>query len=176
MVAGCQYDAGAEEVPQCPTGLPVCNTETHNCQAAAGSTRLEKLVFSSHSCQDCSREGLNMTLVGSDMILPQPRCKTVDLDHPDLPDFQSKSTFIANEAEQDLGWGNCWKAALEGRVLEAEVVWTGQGTWQPDSICYDWDKVTNKVFVCSFSPGTALSYGEAAQGSCRAGETTSCPS
>ena len=117
-----------------------------------------------------------MTLVGSDNLLPQPRCKTVDLDHPDLPDFQSKSTFLATVAEQDLGWGNCWKAALEGRVLEAEVVWTGEGTWRPDNVCYDWDKVTNKVFVCSFAPGTALQYGEAAQGTCRAGETTSCPS
>ena len=68
------------------------------------------------------------------------------------------------------------QAALEGRVLEAEVVWTGEGTWRPDNVCYDWDKVTNKVFVCSFAPGTALQYGEAAQGTCRAGETTSCPS
>ena len=56
------------------------------------------------------------------------------------------------------------------------MVWTGEGTWRPDNICYDWDKVTNRVFVCTFSPGTALSYGEAAQGTCRAGETTSCPS
>ena len=45
-------------------------------------------------------------------------------------------------------------------MLEAEVVWTGEGTWRPDNICYDWDKVTNKVFVCTFAPGTALSYGE----------------
>ena len=112
LVAGCQFSAGDEEVPRCPAGLPVCNTETHNCQASPGSTRLEKLVFTSHSCQGCSREGLNMTLVGSDNLLPQPRCKTVDLDHPDIPDFQSESTFLATVAEQDLGWGNCWKVSL----------------------------------------------------------------
>ena len=109
VLTGCQFDAGSDSVPRCPAGRPVCNTETHHCQAQSGSTRLEKLVFTSHSCEGCTREGLNMSLAGSDMLLPQPRCKTVDLDHPDLPDFQSSSTFLANVAEQDLGWGNCWK-------------------------------------------------------------------
>ena len=50
-----------------------------------------------------------MTLVGDSVIDPQPRCKTVDLDHPNQVDFAAKSTFIADPSEQNLGWGNCWQ-------------------------------------------------------------------
>ena len=52
-----------------------------------------------------------MTIVGDSVIDPQPRCKTVDLDHPNQVDFAAKSTFNvdADHSEQNLGWGNCWK-------------------------------------------------------------------
>ena len=53
-----------------------------------------------------------MTLAGDSIIVPQPRCKTVDLDHPSQDDFTAKSTFIANAQEQNLGWENCWQVSL----------------------------------------------------------------
>ena len=50
-----------------------------------------------------------MSLAGDDIVLPQPRCKTVNLDHPDRLDFTATSTFNANIEEQHMGWENCWK-------------------------------------------------------------------
>lgn len=134
-----------------------------------------------------------MTLAGDSIITPQPRCKTVDLDHPTEVDFAAKSTFIANAEEQNIGWENCWqvltnqssifvgllhhfiKGALEGRIEQSTVTWTGEGTWMPESICYDWSKETNRVFVCTFSEGTSLSSGQSATGSCGAADGVSCP-
>ena len=106
---GCLHDYGSDQVPRCPQSLPVCNLQTHQCQADPGSTLLQEIVFTSHGCQGCTREGVNMTLTGNEIILPQPKCRTVDLDHPDQVDFKSKSTFVATTEEQDLGWANCWK-------------------------------------------------------------------
>ena len=67
-----------------------------------------------------------------------------------------------------------FQAPLEGSVMECEVVWTGEGTWRPASICYDWDKVTNRVFTCRFPQDTAVSYGQAAQATCSPAETLTC--
>ena len=58
--------------------------------------------------------------------------------------------------------------------MECEVVWTGDGTWRPVSICYDWDKVTSRVFTCTFPPGTALSRGEGAEGTCSPVDSLTC--
>ena len=106
---GCRYNASAPSVPRCPEDLPVCNSATHSCQAKPGSTLLNTIVFRSLDCEGCTREGVNMSLVGDDIVLPQPRCKTVNLDHPDRLDFTSESTFRATIEEQNLGWENCWK-------------------------------------------------------------------
>ena len=57
-----------------------------------------------------------MTLAGDSIIVPQPRCKTVDLDHPGQVDFAAKSTFIANAEEQNMGWENCWQV-LQSQAL-----------------------------------------------------------
>jgi len=116
-----------------------------------------------------------MTLAGDSDQIPQPRCKTVDLNHPDQVDFATKSTFTANAADHYMGWENCWKGALEGRIEQSTVTWTGEGTWMPESICYDWSKDSNRVFVCTFSEGTSLSSGQSATGSCGAADGTSCP-
>ena len=110
---GCGSDHGSDQVSSCPAPLPVCNPDTHQCQPARGSTLLETIVFTSDSCQGCTREGVNMTLTGNEIILPQPKCRTVDLDHPDQQDFQSQSTFVASGEEQDLGWANCYKVLAE---------------------------------------------------------------
>ena len=58
-----------------------------------------------------------MTLAGDSIITPQPRCKTVDLDHPNQVDFAAKSTFIANAEEQDIGWENCWQVSQSEILL-----------------------------------------------------------
>ena len=68
-----------------------------------------KIVFDSVGCDGCTKEGVNMTLVGTPLQIPEPRCKTVDLDHPNEVDYATKSTFVANGAEQNLGWENCWQ-------------------------------------------------------------------
>merc|ERR1711997_602982 len=106
---GCKYDSGSSEIPRCPVDQPDCNVDTHNCQASQGSTLLTQIVFSSKGCEGCTREGVNMTLAGDSNQIPQPRCKTVDLDHPDQVDFAAKSTFDATPAEQNMGWENCWQ-------------------------------------------------------------------
>ena len=135
-----------------------------------------------------------MTLVGSPNQIPEPKCKTVDLDHPSEVDFAAKSTFIANAAEQNLGWENCWqvngqtvyqkvvyihiytpKGALDGYVQQSTIVWTGEGTWMPESICYDWDKENNRVFVCTFAAGTSLTFGKSAMGTCGVADGLECP-
>jgi len=172
---GCKYDSGSSDIPRCPVGLDDCNVDTHNCQASPGSTLLTKIVFTSKGCNGCTKEGVNMTLAGDSIIVPQPRCKTVDLDHPSQDDFTAKSTFIANAQEQNLGWENCWQGALEGRIEQSTVTWTGEGTWMPENICYDWDKETNRVFICSFPEGTSLTTGQSATGSCGAASGVDCP-
>ena len=67
-----------------------------------------------------------------------------------------------------------FQAALEGVVRQCDVTWTGAGTWRPVSICYDWDKATTRVSICTFPPGTALSYGEVAQGTCSPADSLTC--
>ena len=64
---------------------------------------------------------------------------------------------------------------LDGYVQESTVVWTGEGTWKPKSICYDWDKEANRVFICTFPDGTALTTGQEAVGSCSISDGTDCP-
>ena len=68
-----------------------------------------------------------------------------------------------------------FKGPLDGYVQESSVVWTGEGTWSPKSICYDWDKEANRVFVCTFPDGTSLSNGQEAVGSCAISDSLDCP-
>ena len=63
-----------------------------------------------------------MTLVGDSIIVPQPRCKTVDLDHPDQVDFAAKGTFIADGSEQNLGWENCWQVKSVRKLINCTIV------------------------------------------------------
>ena len=50
-----------------------------------------------------------MSLAGSDIVVPQPRCRTVDLDHPGRDDFSYRSTFSTSQSEEIfMGWENCW--------------------------------------------------------------------
>ena len=58
-----------------------------------------------------------MTLAGDSNQIPQPRCKTVDLDHLNQVDFAAKSTFIANAEEQNIGWENCWQVSQSEILL-----------------------------------------------------------
>ena len=100
-------------------GQDDCNIDTHNCQANPGSTLLMKIVFTSAGCEGCTKEGVNMTLVGTPLLIPEPSCKTVDLDHPNDVDYASKSTFVANGAEQNLGWENCWQVRLKNLLFSS---------------------------------------------------------
>ena len=70
---------------------------------------------------------------------------------------------------------NIQQGALEGRIEASTVSWTGEGTWMPESICYDWSKETNKVFICTFPDGTSLTNGQSASGSCGVGAGLECP-
>ena len=63
-----------------------------------------------------------MTLAGDSIITPQPRCKTVDLDHPTEVDFAAKSTFIANAEEQNIGWENCWQVYINTSESDSIVL------------------------------------------------------
>merc|ERR1712050_641796 len=116
-----------------------------------------------------------MSLAGDSTQFPQPSCETVDLDHPLQEDFVSRSTFSASPEEPNIGWEDCWRSALEGRIEGAEVTWTGEGTWTPHTVCFDWDKETNRVFLCTFPPGTGLSWGESQSGSCEVYPGLECP-
>ena len=107
----------------------MCNIDTHNCQANPGSTLLMKIVFTSAGCEGCTKEGVNMTLVGTPLQIPEPRCKTVDLDHPNDVDYASKSTFVANGAEQNLGWENCWQVRLKNLLFSSFHISYLQGTF-----------------------------------------------
>ena len=53
------------------------------------------------------------------------------------------------------------------------MTWTGEGTWYPATVCYDWDKVNNKPFICSFQ-GASLSYGQSATGFCTVAPADTC--
>ena len=37
------------------------------------------------------------------------------------------------------------QSALEGQVSRAEVKWMGDGTWEPESVCFDWTNEDFKV-------------------------------
>merc|ERR1719323_2678061 len=93
-----------------------------------------------------------MTLTGSDNLIDPPKCRTVDLDHPNQVDYVSRGEFNAQPAEQDMGWDSCYQRGLEGEVIDAVVTWTGEGTWSPVQVCYDWDKDTNRISICTWSP------------------------
>jgi len=116
-----------------------------------------------------------MTLTGTFLQTPSPKCKTVDLDHPNRVDFMDSSQFLSIPSEQNYGWKNCFNGPLDGLVSAANVVWTGEGQWSPDTICYDWDKDTQVVSVCSFPAGTTLAYGESASATCTYTHGTDCP-
>jgi len=172
---GCKFDNNADgNVPQCPAAESVCNAETHFCQAQSGSTLLTKMVFNSNGCDGCTTEGVNMTLTGSIFVATPPECKTVNLDHPGTPDYVSKGTFLATHDEQNNGWASCYRRGLEGQISEAEVTWTGEGTWSPNNICFDWDKESFLVSVCIFPDGTTLNTGENAVLTCSMGSVTDC--
>jgi len=115
-----------------------------------------------------------MSLTGSIFVAPPPECKTVNLDHPGTPDYASKGTFQANPDEQNNGWASCYRRGLEGQISEAEVTWTGEGTWSPSSICFDWDKESFLVSTCTFPEGTTLKNGENAVLTCGMGSVTDC--
>jgi len=133
------------------------------------------IVFTSSKCDGCVKEGVNLTLTGSDNLLPAPLCRTVDLDHPDKADYVSRSEFLAQPAEQNMGWDSCYQRGMEGEIIDATATWTGEGTWSPDSICFDWDKEANRVSVCTFPEGTSLSHGQSVSLTCAKGDTVECP-
>ena len=87
----------------------ICDGETATCQANSGSTLLTKIVFTSAGCDDCTVEGVNMSLTGDSTQFPQPSCETVDLDHPLQEDFLGRSTFSASPEELSIGWEDCWR-------------------------------------------------------------------
>ena len=72
-----------------------------------------------------------MTLVGTPLAIPEPRCKTVDLDHPNEVDYVTKSTFLANGAEQNLGWENCWQVKRYSfqHLIFTSLFFTGTFGW-----------------------------------------------
>ena len=74
-----------------------------------------------------------------------------------------------------MGWDSCYQRGMEGEITAATATWTGEGTWSPDNICFDWDKETNRVSVCTFPAGTSLSNGQSATLACIKGDTTECP-
>lgn len=117
-----------------------------------------------------------MTLNGNFVLDPMPNCQTVDLDHPTQDDFSQTSIFNTTMEELDIGWDSCWKKPLGGMVTAAMVTWTGEGTWSPNTICFDWDDVTNKVSVCSISPSTEphLTTGQSVSLDCRIGDKKDC--
>ena len=108
---GCLHDADSTDVPRCPVSEPICDTETHFCNANPGATLLDKIVFTSSGCEGCSKEGVNMTLTGSDNLIDPPKCRTVDLDHPNQVDYVSRGEFNAQPAEQDMGWDSCYQVS-----------------------------------------------------------------
>ena len=63
---------------------------------------------------------------------------------------------------------------MEGEISNAEVTWTGEGTWSPKSICFDWDKESFLVSICTFPNATTLTNGESATLTCGMGSVTYC--
>ena len=95
----------------CPASDPVCDTETHFCNQNSGVSKLIQISFTSSGCDGCATEGVNMTLTGSEDILPSPKCKTVNLDHPSTPDYTGEGVFDAIPAQQDDGWDSCYRVS-----------------------------------------------------------------
>jgi len=164
---GCNVDEDCEVGDE-------CNQDTHICQAKAGSNLLVELVFTSAGCDGCTTEGINMMLTGSTGSLHPPECQTVNLDHPGTPDYVSNGIFKAVPEEVDAGWNTCYRGALEGEISNAEVTWTGEGTWSPKSICFGWTKADWAVTICDFPDGTTLENGESATLMCKQGTSAAC--
>jgi len=171
---GCIHDSSSNDIPRCSSEAPICNPDTHICQANSGSILLTKMVFTSRGCEGCDMEGVNMTLTGTFLQNPSPQCKTINLDNPTNPDYTGTSTFLSTPSEQEYGWNNCWNGPLDGLVSAAVVTWTGSGQWSPNTICYDWDKETQVVSVCKFAEQTTLAYGEQAEAFCSYPGDTDC--
>jgi len=172
---GCKYDGPTDQVPSCPAApSPICNEQTHRCDAAEGHQLLTYIKVTSNGCDGCDEEGLSMRLVGDDEVVPVPECETVGLDHPGKVDYVSVAEFRAVEAERPMGWGSCYESPLDGKITSASVTWTGTGTWRGDSICFDWN-ANRKVYVCQLPAGSSLANGETAQLTCASGEGIDCP-
>ena len=63
---------------------------------------------------------------------------------------------------------------MEGEISNAEVTWTGEGTWSPKSICFGWTKADWAVTICDFPDGTTLENGESATLMCKKGTSAAC--
>ena len=110
LFSGCKYDGPSDSVPSCPSApQPICNEDTHRCEAAPGHQLLTYIKVNSNGCDGCTEEGLSMKLVGDDEVVPVPECETVGLDHPNKVDFASVGEFRAVEEERPLGWGSCYE-------------------------------------------------------------------
>jgi len=114
-----------------------------------------------------------MTLTGRQ---PNIQCQTVGLDHSSIPDYVSKGDFDANtEGPHENGWGSCHKSALEAEVKAASVKWVGEGTWTPESICFDWDNDSYQVWVCTNTNGSSLANGDSVDLTCAESTEFVCP-
>jgi len=155
---GCSNGNG-EGAPQCPASQPVCMENTHVCSQDSGARLLRQIVFTSQSCEDCVKEGVDMTLTGTDLEIPQPMCKTDGLDNPQNIDYVLRGVFTAEEQEVGWGWGTCYQSPLNGEVTMANVTWVGEGTWTPDNVCFDWDNENTLISICRNTNGASLSTG-----------------
>jgi len=175
---GCKYDAGPiGPVPSCPAvPNPICNKQTHRCEAAPGHQLLTYIKVTSNGCDGCNEEGLSMKIVGDDDVSTVPDCETVGLDHPGKVDYASVGEFNAVEEEEHMGWGSCYKSPLDGRVSNATVTWTGSGTWRGNSICFGWDgRDSRNVYICTLPAGSSLANGDSTELSCKSGGGLDCP-
>ena len=64
---------------------------------------------------------------------------------------------------------------MEAEVKAASVKWVGEGTWTPESICFDWDNDSYQVWVCTNTNGSSLANGDSVDLTCAESTEFVCP-
>jgi len=169
----CQYcedqkcKPGCIDDNHCPEGY---RCHAHICEATEGKTLLKSIKIYSTSCTDCTTEGLKLTLNGEQNVVNKVQCNTNNLDHNNVIDYEGGAAVFDDKLT--LGAytpdGGCLSAPLGGAVSDSEWKWTGEGTWEGNSVCVEWFGDDVFAVMCTIVTGGKIT-------DCQSLDGISCP-
>jgi len=148
---GCQDDTN------CPTSF---HCENHKCAAAPGKVLIDSITIKTSTCDGCTSEGVTAVLKGEPVVgypygVP---CATNVLDRAGSTEFGSGASARfdgqlngAQNDEEEAMIGGCFHAPLNNQLKGGTLSWKGEGTWEPEFVCVDWQDDTVFANKCDVS-------------------------